>query len=317
MISQVVIQGKDRWVLAGAIILAGVMAAAVAQAIYAGWEGIVRRDAWTESAEGLVQALRSGADIQVIDARSTLAYEGGHVRGALSLPAASLVDEAFGATLLWDEMIDAIARAGVDPSRPAVVYAADPKDAAYVVWALRAAGVPDVRLLAGGVTALVEAGAPFETGPPRAEPRPVEAFANAPAPLDAISIDLAGLYGRSLEPIQLVDARPAAARAIDLAGVAAHVIDAAALVHGDGVKRSRIAVKKALRPLGDETAIVYGDDVREAALVWWSLVSEGKPAKLFVDGFRLWEQSGLPTAAADRAPPLAQPSGMRVGGGCG
>lgn len=315
--NQVVLRGKDRWVLALAILLVGVMIAAVAQTIYAGWEGIVRRDAWTESAEGLVQALQTGAAIQVVDARSAAAYAGGHVRGALSLPAASLVDEAFGATLIWSEMVAAIARSGIDPDRPAVVYAADPKDAAYVVWALRAAGLSDVKLLAGGVMALVGAGAPLETGPSAAQPTPIEAFANRQAPLDSISVDLTGLYGAARETIQLVDTRSIATQAIDLTGVATHVIDGAALVHGDGIKRSRIAVNKALRPLRSETAVVYGSDVRDAALVWWSLVSEGRDAKLFVDGFALWEASGLPTVAVDRAPGSAQPSGMRLGGGCG
>jgi len=315
--NQVVIRGKDRWVLAGVILLVGLMVIAVAQTIYAGWEGIVRRDAWTESAEALVQALLSGADLQVIDARSVAAYEGGHVRGALSLPAASLVDETFGASRLWNEMIDAIAQAGVDPSRPTVVYAADPKDAAYVVWALRAAGLADVRLLAGGVLALVNAGAPLETGPSQAQPRSVQEFRSVQTPLDSVAVDLTGLYGAVRGAIQLVDTRPTATHAIDLAGISTHVVDGASLVHGDGIKRSRIAVNKALRQLGDETAVVYGDDVRDAALVWWGLMSEGRQAKLFVDGFALWQQSGLPTVAVDRAPASTQPSGMRLGGGCG
>src|SRR5690606_6233701 len=84
-------------------------------------------DAWTETAQGLVQALLAGEEVQVVDARSAAAYEGGHVRGALSLPAASLVDEAFGAARLWPEIIAAVAQAGVDPERPTVVYAADPR----------------------------------------------------------------------------------------------------------------------------------------------------------------------------------------------
>ncbi|MFO7320008.1 MAG: rhodanese-like domain-containing protein [Bacillota bacterium] len=315
--NQVLIQGKDRWVLAFVVVLVGVMIAAIAQTIAAGREGIVRRDAWTETAQGLVQALLAGEEVQVVDARSAAAYEGGHVRGALSLPAASLVDEAFGAARLWPEIIAAVARAGVDPERPTVVYAADPKDAAYVVWALRAAGLADVKLLAGGVMALLEAGAPVETGPADARPRSVDDYPGRQAPAKEIAVDLAGLYGGRGNPVQLVDTRAAAAEAIHLAGAATHVVEGNALVHGDGVKRSRLAVNKALRPLGSETAVVYGDDVRDAALVWWGLASEGKKAQLFMDGFALWQASGLPTQAVDRAPAAAQPSGMRVGGGCG
>lgn len=319
-INHVVLRGKDRWVLAAVFVLVAVTVAAVAQTIYAGWEGIVRRDAWTEAPDALVRSLASGAKLQVVDARSRAAYEGGHVRGALSLPAGSLVDETFGATRLWNEMIAAIAQAGVDPALPTFVYAADPKDAAYVVWALRAAGVADVRLVAGGVRALLEAGAPIETGPAAALPQPVEAFPGHQAPLGDVAVDLTGLYAFSAAgegAVQLVDTRPTATEAIHLPGAENHWVEAAALVHGDGVKRSRIAVRKALRPLGNEEAVVYGDDVRDAALVWWALASEGRSAKLFVDGFALWREAGMPTVPVERAPAFSTPSGMRVGGGCG
>ncbi len=195
-----------------------------------------------------------------------------------------------------------------------MVYAADPKDAAYVVWALRAAGLADVKS-GGGVMALLEAGAPVETGPGGRRPRSVDDYPGRQAPAKEIAVDLAGLYGGRGNPVQLVDTRAAAAEAIHLAARRTHVVEGNALVHGDGWN-ARLAVNKALRPLGSETAVVYGDDVRDAALVWWGLASEGKKAQLFMDGFALWQASGLPTQA-NGAPAAAQPSGMRVGGGCG
>ncbi|MGC5583910.1 sulfurtransferase [Ornithinimicrobium sp. W1679] len=92
------------------------------------------------------------ADGQLLDARPADRYHGrnetvdpvaGHVPGALSLPALSLLSED-GTFLPTDALQALVEQAGADPDAPAAVYCGSGVQAAHVALALEAAGVGPV-----------------------------------------------------------------------------------------------------------------------------------------------------------------------------
>lgn len=335
MIAGVELSTKDRWLLSGVGVLVAGLLVLIAMTIDAGREGVARSDAWTATAAELARAVEGDLALQVVDARTAAAFADGHIAGSLSLPAEELVDASVGASLPWPQIVARATVAGVDPGRRIVVYAADPADAAYVVWVLRAMGAADVRLLAGGVNAWLDAGGSFADGGPGRDPSAASIAAKdtsgaaagrsaawpaarVGAPDPEWAVDLVTLYASPGETLQFLDVRPAPTAQIAIAGAATYNVALPTLVDGHGMKRSRIAVRRALAPLEKREAIVYGDDVRQAALAWWVLASEGRRPRLFFDGFTLWEASGLPTEPARAsAATSSPPPGRRQGGGCG
>lgn len=109
---------------------------------------------------------RASSGATLIDARGERVYQGGHLPGAVNLPARSLHDlvdgirvPVDGATLAG-RLADLSVTAG-----PAVVYGArGGADAAHVWWSLTAYGHPAVYLLDGGVEGWLAAGGALETG---------------------------------------------------------------------------------------------------------------------------------------------------------
>jgi thiosulfate/3-mercaptopyruvate sulfurtransferase len=117
---------------------------------------------------GLAARLGAG-DLTIVDARPLSAYngwrvgdepQGGHIPGAVSLPAAWLVsvDRA--------EIGRLLGRKGIEPGRDVVIYGQDDAEATFVADALRTHGIEAARILAGGFAAWVaDPGRPVERLP--------------------------------------------------------------------------------------------------------------------------------------------------------
>jgi thiosulfate/3-mercaptopyruvate sulfurtransferase len=102
-------------------------------------------------------------DFHLLDVRTAEKYKAGHVPGAVRVDLtawskAILADKA-DATFWKAEL----AKVGVSPKKPTVVYSDDVRDAARVWWMLKYAGVPDARILNGGWKAYTATKLPGET----------------------------------------------------------------------------------------------------------------------------------------------------------
>lgn len=126
--------------------------------------------------ELLVEAADVSADKHLLlDARPAAKYEAGHIPGALPVPVtawAKAIDEGKAVATFWKKTL---ADLGVTGKTPVVVYSDDIKVAAHGWWALKLAGVPDVRLLNGGWDAYSAAKLPVSKDAAKAKPAaPVE-----------------------------------------------------------------------------------------------------------------------------------------------
>lgn len=105
-------------------------------------------------------ALVTSPEVSFVDARAPHDYETGHVPSALSLPIQSGALPPGAASLL----------AG---TRTVIAYcdaSADCEESRRLAEVLASAGVPDVRVLRGGMPAWLEDGHPAESGPCRVCP---------------------------------------------------------------------------------------------------------------------------------------------------
>lgn len=100
--------------------------------------------------DDVVLQMRSGSR-QIVDARDAATYagetqrgnRGGHIPGALNLPAASLVDEE-GCWRSPAEIRDLAIRAGIDPERPVTAYCNGGVTATQLMFGLQRAGITDL-----------------------------------------------------------------------------------------------------------------------------------------------------------------------------
>ncbi len=86
----------------------------------------------------------------IFDARSPAKYQAGHIPKALNVPVtawAKAIDDGKADAAFWKATL---ADLGVTGKTPVVVYSDDVKLTARGWWALKLAGVPDVRILNGG-----------------------------------------------------------------------------------------------------------------------------------------------------------------------
>ncbi|GAB7145299.1 sulfurtransferase [Mycobacterium riyadhense] len=142
------------------------------------------RDQVLISSAGLAELIRADAPIAILDVRWRLdepdgrpAYEQGHIPGAVYV---SLEDELSDHTIVGrgrhplpsGRNLESAARQwGVQQDAPVVVYDDWNRAAsARAWWVLTAAGIPNVRILDGGLAAWRSAGRSLETGP--VTPRP-------------------------------------------------------------------------------------------------------------------------------------------------
>lgn len=105
---------------------------------------------------------RAQDDVVILDARSPLRYEEGHLPNAVNLFIGALMQSrADGAQVLGPpaQLERVFSAAGVAHTRPVVVYGEQGScDAAYLFWVLEYAGHKSVCLLDGGIEAWVRAG---------------------------------------------------------------------------------------------------------------------------------------------------------------
>lgn len=142
-----------------------------------------RADVFATAAE-LRQLIEAGDPVAVLDVRWTLAepdgtdaYLAGHVPGAMYV---SLDDELSDHGVVGrgrhplpsGRNLEASARRwGLRRGVPVVVYDDwNRAGSGRAWWVLTAAGIPDVRILDGGLTAWTAAGGPLQTGPVEPEP---------------------------------------------------------------------------------------------------------------------------------------------------
>jgi thiosulfate/3-mercaptopyruvate sulfurtransferase len=99
----------------------------------------------------LVEVADVSADKHLLlDVRGAAKYEAGHIPGAANANVtawAKAIDDGKADGDFWGKTL---ARLGVDGTKPVVLYSDDIKASARGWWALKLAGVPDVRLLNGG-----------------------------------------------------------------------------------------------------------------------------------------------------------------------
>lgn len=123
--------------------------------------------------ELLVDVADVSADkFYLLDARSAAKYEAGHIPGAVNVPVTPLakaIDDGKADAAFWKK---ALAELGVTGKTPVVIYSDDVKLSARGWWALKLAGVPDVRLLNGGWDAYATAKLP--TSKETTKPKPAD-----------------------------------------------------------------------------------------------------------------------------------------------
>ena len=150
------------------------------------------------SATDLAAALAGGASVRLLDARYRLGFDDGHESYlAGHLPGAVFVDlerelsrpgepsEGRHPLPADDDLAAAARRWGISAGQPVVVYD-DSRSlpASRVWWALRRAGLADVRVLDGGLSAWRAAGGAIETG--EVVPAPGDVRLGAPGTADVL-----------------------------------------------------------------------------------------------------------------------------------
>lgn len=109
-----------------------------------------------------VSDLKDGKFV-VLDVRSVAKYGAQHAAGAVNAPVgswANAIDDGKADAAYWKAELAAL---GVTPKSSVVVYSSDWREAARAWWALKLAGVPDVRVLNGGWRAYLDAKLPTST----------------------------------------------------------------------------------------------------------------------------------------------------------
>ena len=161
-----------------------------------------------------LEALRSHAEVRVIDIRPEDAYGKGHIPGALSAPYALWRGPANspGQLPAMDKLTELVQQLGVDRNTHAVVVSTgeDQTDfgaAARVYWTMKYLGLEKLSVLNGGMQSWRTAGLPVENEPAQAPaPSSYEPTLNT-----AIIATQADVLAQIDNPgAMLVDARPAA-----------------------------------------------------------------------------------------------------------
>jgi thiosulfate/3-mercaptopyruvate sulfurtransferase len=251
--------------------------------------------------------IRDGKD----DAGKT-PYEAGHIAGALPAPYSAWRGPKENPGKLPSEAaLTALVRSlGIDASTPVVVVyegsdSTDFGSAARVYWTLKAAGVPNLSILNGGVKAWRAAGLPLS-----ADARSV-APSTYTVKIDpkyvATQDEVASVIGK--DDVRLLDARPApyflgqtrhtAARSPGTLVGAKNVDQAVWFAKGSGALLPTSDVKRVAQEAGvqtDQPTVSFCNTGHWAATNWFVLseVLGQKDVKLYPESAVGWSNAGLP-----------------------
>lgn len=269
----------------------------------------------------LMRRVREGDPPSVLDVRWRLdepdgrpAYLAGHLPGAVYV---SLEDELSDHSIAGrgrhplpsgTDLQAAARRWGLRQGRPVVVYDDwNRAGSARAWWVLTAAGVPDVRILDGGLTAWTSAGGTLDTGPVTPEPGDV-----AVAHTDLYSGARATLTGDEVAgaaTATLLDARaPQRFRGDDepMDPAAGHIpgarnLPSTSLLAADGtfLPDADIAARLAACDPGETVGVYCGSGVT-ASVVLAALSAVGVSGALFPGSWSQWSsEPGRPVATGD------------------
>lgn len=97
-------------------------------------------------------------DVIVVDVRPEDAYKKGHIPGAVSIDVNLLQSKPNSLILAPDKAADVLGKKGIDGSKRVVLYGEGKEIAFLEFWMLDYLGVPDVKVLDGGIEAWEKAG---------------------------------------------------------------------------------------------------------------------------------------------------------------
>jgi thiosulfate/3-mercaptopyruvate sulfurtransferase len=273
------------------------------------------------TAEALVNSLAAGEPVTVLDVRWTLSepdgrghYLQGHLPGAVYV---SLDDDLTDHTrtgrgrhpLPSGAVLQAAARRwGVREGIPVVVYDNwNRAGSARAWWVLTAAGVADVRILDGGLSAWTAAGGSLETGPVDPAPGDVtvvyeDLYAGALPTLTADEMDHRPLLDARAPERFRGDVEPVDAVAGHIPG--ARNLPSTVLLNGDDTFVADAAVADLLAERGigpDDDIGVYCGSGITAAVAIAALTASGRDAALFPGSWSQWSSDpDRPVARGER-----------------
>jgi len=266
--------------------------------------------------DDLMRRIAAGEPVTVLDVRWQLsqpdgyaAYLGEHLPGAVYV---SLEDELSDHTVTGrgrhplpsGPVVQAAARRwGVRDDRPVVVYDDwNRAGSARAWWVLRAAGVPDVRILDGGLSAWQAAGGALESGP--VDPRPGTVTVRHD---DLYAAAMPTLTAEQVNQTPLLDARApdrfrGEVEPVD--PVAGHIpgarnLPSTSLLADDGtfVPDPELVGLLTARGVGAGPVGVYCGSGVTAAVAIAALSALGREAALFPGSWSQWSsESGRPVA---------------------
>lgn len=211
-----------------------------------------------------------------------------HIRGAIQLPAKSLLYEN-GSLRQVSEIRDILGRAGISRDDSVVVYGSTfgSGEAAFMVWLLCYLGQEDVSALDGGLDSWTRASLPLETKEnlrapanytPRLRPELMADYdyvhSGTPQVVDARSFLLFG-QGRIKKAFSISSNQ---------------VLQDGRIRPGDDLNHT-FAVLDRKRPV-----VVYSDEIYKASLVWYALLLMGYDSRIYTwQDWKAHEQSRIYT----------------------
>jgi thiosulfate/3-mercaptopyruvate sulfurtransferase len=277
---------------------------------------VVSRSAVLITAEDLMGRLAAGAPVTLLDVRWQLAQPDGyaaylqeHLPGAVYVSLEDdLSDHAVAGRgrhpLPSGPALQAAARRwGVRNDRPVVVYDDwNRAGSARAWWVLRAAGLPDVRILDGGLSAWTAAGGVLESGPANPEPGTVtvrhdDLYAAAMPTVTAEQVHVAPLldaraperFRGEVEPVDPVAGHIPGARNLPSTSLLAD--------DGTFLPDPELVALLTERGVADEPVGVYCGSGVTAAVAVAALTALGRDAALFPGSWSQWSsESGRPVA---------------------
>ena len=268
------------------------------------------------AADDLMRRIAAGEPVTLLDVRWQLAqpdgyaaYQQEHLPGAVYV---SLEDELSDHTVAGrgrhplpsgPAVQDAARRWGVRDGRPVVVYDDwNRAGSARAWWVLRGAGLPDVRILDGGLAAWKAAGGALESGPVDPEPGTVtvrhdDLYAGAMPTLTADQVNELPLldaraperFRGQVEPVDPVAGHIPGARNLPSTSLLAD--DATLLPDAD------LVALLTDRGVGDAPVGVYCGSGVTAAVAIAALTALGRDAALFPGSWSQWSaEPGRPVA---------------------